>query len=322
MKALLRAMTMVFSLLAGLASAQQTYPMRPVTIVVPYPPGGSTDILARLIGERLQKAMGQPFVIANRAGAGGLIGTQSVAAAPPDGYTLLLSSSPPLAVGLKMYKRVPYDVARDLTPIATLAEYTIVFAASNYFKPSSLDEVISYAKSNPGRLNIGLNSPGSIHHLLTELFHRRTSTSVNIVPYKGSGPLLIDLLAGVVDVDFDNLPVFKEHLRAGKLKALAVASAKRSSFLPDVPTFAELGLPDLVASPWNMLLAPSGTPEAIITRLNGEVNRILASPEMLETMTKQGMSAMPNSPGHARKFLLEEIDRWARVVDETGTRVE
>ncbi len=322
-------MTKVFRMLAVLAVAlfvlptyAQTYPSRPVRIIVPYPPGGSTDIIARIVAERLQNALGQPFIVENRSGAGGFIGTEAASKAAPDGYTLLLSSSPPLAVGLKLYKKVPYDVMRDFIPIAMVAEYTIVFASSASFKPQSVKEVIAYAEANPGKLNAGLNSVGSIHHLLTELFRLRTKTSINMIPYRGSGPLVNDLLSGVIDVDFDNLPVLIEYIKTNRLRALAVASSRRSELLPETPTFLELGLPDLVAAPWNMMLAPAATPREIVVRLNDEVNKILRAPSTVALLAKQGVITIPNTVDYARTFLQQEIEKWANVVAESGAKVE
>ena len=318
----IRAAAMLAVLLLAAAAHAQTYPSRPVRIIVPFPPGGTTDILARISAERLQSTLGQPFLIENRSGAGGVIGTEAAAKAAPDGYTLMLSSSAPLAVGLKLYKKLPYDTLRDFTPVAMIADVTVVLVSSPAFKPQNVKELIAYAKANPGKLNAGLPAVGSMQHLLTEMFRLRTDTTVNMIPYKGSGPVVVDLLAGVVDTDFENLPVVIEYIKANRLRALAVASEKRSELLPDTPTFIELGLPDLVAAPWFALVAPAGTPKAIVDRLNHEVNEMLRAPNTKAILDKQGANAVIATPEETREFFRKEIDKWAKVVAESGAKVE
>lgn len=322
MSILVRVAAALAALLLTVAAQAQMYPSRPVKIIVPFPPGGTNDILARVMAERLQSALGQPFIVENRGGAGGMIGAEVASKAAPDGYTLLLSASGPLAVGLKLYKKVPYDVMRDFTPVAMIADVTLVLISSPSFKPQNVKEVIAYAKANPGRLNAGLPAVGSMHHLLTEMFRLRTGTTVNMIPYKGSGPVVVDLLAGVVDTDFENLPVVIQHIKTNRLRALAVASEKRSELLPDTPTFVELGLPDLVASPWFALVAPAGTPKEIIDRLNDEVNKSLRTPGMKALLDKQGANAVIATPEEAKEFIRKEIDKWAKVVAESGAKVE
>jgi tripartite-type tricarboxylate transporter receptor subunit TctC len=322
MSMLIRASAALATLLLAVAAHAQTYPSRPVRIIVPFPPGGTTDILARVTAERLQSALGQPFIVENRSGAGGVIGTEVAAKAAPDGHTLMLSSSAPLAVGLKLYKKIPYDVMRDFTPVAMIADVTVLLVSSPSFKPQNVKEVIAYAKANPGKLNAGLPAVGSMQHLLMELFRLRTDTTINMIPYKGSGPVVVDLLAGVVDTDFENLPVVIEYIKANRLRALAVASEKRSELLPDTPTFLELGLPDLVAAPWFALVAPAGTPKEIVDRLNVEVNKMLRAPNMKALLEKQGANAIIATPEEARDFFQKEIDKWAKVVIESGAKID
>ena len=304
------------------ASHAQDYPLHPVKIIVPFPPGGTNDILARMMSERLQKALGQPFVVENRGGAGGLIGVEMSAKAAPDGYTLLLSSSGPVAVGLSLYKSVPYNVARDFSPVAMIAEVTIVLVSAPGFKPQNVKELIAYAKANPGMVMAALPALGSMHHLMTELFRMQTSTEINMIPYKGSGPAAADLVAGHVHIDFENLPVVIEYIKANRLRPLAVASGKRSERLPDTPTFVELGLPDLVAAPWFALFAPAGTPKDIAARLNEKVNAILREPEVKALLDKYGASAVIYTQEQTGAFIQKEIDRWAKVVKESGAKVE
>ena len=306
---------------ASLAAAQP-YPSRSVKIVVPFPPGGTNDILARIMSERLGKVLGQTFVVENRAGAGGTIGADAVAKAPPDGYTLFLSSSAPLAVGLALFPKVPYDAARDFTPVAMIADATVAFVAYPGFKPQTVQEVIAHGKANPGTMRGAIPTIGSMHHLLMELFRLRADLKINMIPYKGTGPAIVDLMAGHVDIDFENMPAVIPYIRSGRLRALAVASDKRSALLPDVPTMKELGFPDLVASPWFALVAPAGTPRDIVTRLNEEVNRILRNPETIDIFAKQGADPIVISVEATGTLIRSEIEKWAKVVKETGAKLE
>jgi len=319
----------VSSLIAALAASclsfaafGQAWPSKQVKMIVPFPPGGTTDIMARVLSERLQTALGQPFVVENRAGAGGLIGTEATAKSAPDGYTILLSSSAPLAVGLKLYKKVPYDVLKDLAPVSMVGDVTMVLVASNAFKAQNVKEMIDYAKANPGKLNLAIPALGSQGHLLTELFRLRTGTSINIIPYKGSGPAVIDLISGVVDADFENLPAVIEQIKGGKLRALAVLSPKRIALLPDTPTFVELGMPEFVASPWFAIVAPAGTPRDIVARLNQEINKALSSPAVQAVFAKQGANPVIHTPEETGAFFRSEINKWAKIVEETGAKLQ
>jgi tripartite-type tricarboxylate transporter receptor subunit TctC len=304
------------------AALGQAWPAKQVRMIVPFPPGGTTDIMARVLSERLQTALGQPFVVENRSGAGGVIGTEATAKSAPDGYTIMLSSSAPLAVGLKLYSKVPYDVMKDLAPVSMVGDVTMVLVAGSGFKAANVKEMIDYAKANPGKLNLAIPALGSQGHLLTELFRLRTGTSINIIPYKGSGPAVIDLISGVVDGDFENLPAVIEHIKAGKLRALAVLSPKRIPLLPDTPTFVELGMPEFVASPWFAIVAPAGTPREIVMRLNQEINKALSSPAVQSVFAKQGANPVIATPEETGKFFREEIDKWAKIVAETGAKLQ
>lgn len=311
---------LVIAMMAPVAHSQ-SYPVRPVKIIVPFPPGGSTDIMARVIASRLQTALGQPFVVENRAGASGVIGTQATAESAPDGYTLMLASSAPLAVGLKLYPKLPYDVLRDLTPVSMVGEVGMVLVTNPQFQPQNLKDLIAYVKTNPGKVSFGLNALGSQSHLLTELFQLRTGTSINMIPYKGSGPAVIDLIGGTINADFENVPAVIEHIKTGKLRAMAALSATRSDVLPDTPTFAELGMPEFVAAPWFAIVAPAGTPPAIVSKLNVEINKILAAPDVKELFAKQGANTVVASPEQTGAFFRQEIDKWAKVVSETGAKL-
>ncbi|MGE0314268.1 MAG: Bug family tripartite tricarboxylate transporter substrate binding protein [Lautropia sp.] len=291
-------------------------------IVVPYPPGGTNDILGRITAERLQKALGQPFIVENRSGAGGTIGADFVAKSEPDGYTLLLSSSGPLAVALDLFKRVPYDVRKDFAPVAMIADVTVVAVSYPGFKPRTIGEVVAHAKANPGALRIAIPALGSMHHLLSELFRLRTGITVNMIPYKGTGPAIIDLMGGQVDIDFENLPAVIGHIRSSRLHPMAVASAKRTELLPDVPTLAELGYPELSASPWFALVAPAGTPKDVVARLNQAVNGFLQAPETKALLASRGANPVVQSPEQTGAFIEEEIKKWSKAVKESGAKLE
>ena len=308
--------------LPATAAHAQAYPSRPVKIVVPAVPGGVNDALGRIMAERLQKSMGQPFVLENRGGAGGLIGADAVAKAAPDGHTLLLSFGGPLAVGLALYKSVPFDVMRDFAPISMIADVTMIMVSYPGFKSQSVNELIAYANANPGKVNAAINVIGSMGHMLTEQFRLVTKTNITMVSYKGTGPAIADLMAGHVDIDIDALPPVIGQIKAGRLRPLAVASAHRSELLPEIPTFQELGVAGLDAPAWFALLAPAGTPKEIVERLNAETTKILHSAETKELLAKQGASARPATAQETGAFIRQEIERWARVVKESGAKIE
>ena len=322
-------MKRALTLLAMLAAAVlapiahgQSYPTKQVKMIVPFPPGGSTDIMARVIASRLQTALGQPFVVENRSGAGGVIGTEATAKSAPDGYTLMLASSAPLAVGLKLYPKLPYDVQRDLVPVSMVGEVGMVLVTNPAFPAQTVKDMVAYAKANPGKLSFGLNALGSQSHLLTALFQLRTGTSINMIPYKGSAPAVVDLIGGTINADFENVPAVIEHVKAGKLRAVATLSAQRTSVFPDTPTFAELGMPEFVAAPWFAIVAPAGTPPAIVSKLNAEINKILATQEVNDIFAKQGATPVISSPEQTGAFFRQEIDKWAKVVAETGAKLQ
>jgi tripartite-type tricarboxylate transporter receptor subunit TctC len=310
------------ALAVSAAAFAQTYPSRPVKVVVPYPPGGTNDILGRIFSERLHKALGQPFLVENRSGAGGLIGAEAVAKSAPDGYTLLLSSSGPLAVGLSLFKSLPYDVMRDFAPVSMVADVTVAFVSYPGFKPQTVKEVIQHAKAHPGEVRAALPALGSMHHLLTEMFALQTGAKLNKIPYKGTGPAVVDLMAGHVDIDFENLPAVIGHIRSGRLRALAVASAERSELMPEVATLKELGYPELVAAPWFGLVAPAGTPQPVIAKLNETMNQFMREPETKARLAKQGANPMIYTPEQTGDFIRQEIEKWAKVVKESGAKLE
>lgn len=300
----------------------QDYPNKPVRIVVPYPPGGPTDIVSRHIAKRLGEEFGQQFVVENKGGANGIIGTDLVAKSKADGYTLLFDPSGPLASGLALYKNVPYDVTRDFTPISNAATSSIVLVASPKFPAKDFQEFLALAKSRPEGVSAELNTIGSIHHLLTELLRLRTGAKLLLVPYKGSGPAIVDLAGGHVDVGFESVPGVLEYIKAGKLRAYAVATPNRVESLPDVPTLKELGLPEFVAEPWWAILAPAGTPKEAVDKLSAALAKIAKMPEVKEQFAAQGMVPDWMSPADTAKFLKTEVSRWARIAKETGAKGE
>ncbi len=312
----------LMALLAATSSHAEDYPSRPVRLVVPFPAGGPTDIIARHIAKRLTDELGQQFVVDNRGGANGTIGTDIVAKAKPDGYTLVLSASGPLASGLSLYKGIPYDPAKDFTPITVAATSSIVLVASPAFPAADFAAFLALAKSRPSGVSAELNTIGSIHHLLTELLRVRTGAKLLLVPYKGSGPAIIDLMGNHVDVGFESVPGVIDHIKAGKLRAYAVATPARLDTMPDVPTFKELGMAEFVAEPWWAILAPAGTPKDVVDKLSTALGKIAKVPEVKEQFAAQGMVPAWMSPADTTQFLKTEVKRWADIAKESGAKGE
>jgi tripartite-type tricarboxylate transporter receptor subunit TctC len=310
----------VVTVVTALPVSAQSYPVKPVKIVMPFPPGGTNDAVARAVSERLSAVFKQPVVVDNRAGAGGLIGTDAVAKAAPDGYTLLVANTGSLAAGLSLRAKVPYDVQRDFAPVSLLADITIALALHPSVPAKTPRELIALAKARPHKLNAAVPGLGTIQHLVTEWFRPRAGINIALVPYKGGAPALIELLAGQDDFAFINLPTLLEFIKAGRLKAIAIVDARRSEVLPDVPTLNESGLPGLVASTWIAMVAPAATPKEIVARLNTEVVKIMKSPEMKQYLTVQGANALSSTPDEARAFIRDETDKWAKVAREAGIK--
>lgn len=313
--------SLLFLLFAGLALAQD-YPNHPVRFIVPYPPGGPTDIISRHIAKRLTDEFGQQFVVENKPGANGIIGTDLVAKSKPDGYTLLLNPTGPVASGLALYKDVPYDVERDFAPLTIAAVSSIVLVSSPVFPARTFDEFIAIAKAKPESVSAELNTIGSLHHLLTEQMRLRTGAKFLLVPYKGSGPAIADLVGGHVQVGFESVPGVIEHIKSGKLRALAVASPNRLDSMPDVPTLKELGYPELVAEPWWIIMAPAGTPPQVMAKLSAALAKIARIPEVKDQFAAQGMVPDWRSPSDTSQFLKSEVKRWAQVVKDSGAKRE
>ena len=306
---------------------QTAWPTKPVRIVVPFAAGGTTDILARAVAPELSKAFGQPFIIENRGGAGGNLGADIVAKSPADGYTLLMGTVGTQAINKSLYSRMPYDPQKDFSPITLVAGVPNVMEM-NAEKAKALGinnvlDFIAYAKAHPGKLNMASSGNGTSIHLAGELFKSMTGIYMTHIPYTGSGPAMLGLLSGVVDVMFDNLPSSMSQIRAGKLKAFAVTSSQRSAALPDLPTVEEAGkLKGFEASSWFGLLAPAGTPADVVLRLQQETAKALKTPAMKEKLLAQGAIPSGNTPQEFAALIDAEIKKWAPVVKASGAKVD
>ena len=300
----------------------QAYPAKPIRLVVPFPAGGSLDVVARAIGQKLTEAWSQPVVIDNRPGAGGNIGADLVAKAAPDGYTILEGALSTHAVNVSLYSRMPYDPVRDFAPITLVAVTPNVLVVNPSLPVNSVKELIAYAKANPGKLSFGSGSNGSAGHLAGELFKIEAGVDMTHVPYKGGAPAMQDLLAGQTQLMFDNLANSMQQVRAGKLKALAVTTAQRSTLVPELPTLSEAGLPGFDISTWWGFMAPAGTSKEIIAKWNAEVTRILETPEMKAFFAQQGAEARPTSPEAFGEMIRSEIAKYAKIVKASGAKVD
>ena len=298
----------------------QTYPTRPVRWIVGYPPGGSTDILARMIGQYLSEKLGQPFVIENRPGAGNNLGTEAAVRAPADGYTLLLIN-PANAINATLYDKLSFNFSQDIAPVAGFIRVPNVMEVHPSVPVKTVPEFIAYAKANPGKINLASGAIGSSIHMSGELFKMMTGLDMVPVHYRGSAPMLTDLLGGQVQVTFDNMPSSIEHIRAGKLRALAVTTTTRSQVLPDVPVLADF-VPGYEASAWFGVGVPTGTPADIVEKLNKEINAGLADPKIKARLADMGGMVLAGSPADFGKLIAEETEKWAKVVKYSGAKPE
>jgi tripartite-type tricarboxylate transporter receptor subunit TctC len=310
-----------------LSWAQSGWPNKPVRIIVPFAAGGTTDILARALAPELGKAFGQTFIVDNKPGAGGNIGADMIAKSAPDGYNLLMGTVGTHAINAALYPKMPFDPVRDFVPITLVAGVPNVLvinpAKAEAQKIANVADLIRYAKANPGKLNMASSGNGTSIHLSGELFKSMTGTYMLHFPYRGSGPALLDLIGGTMDVMFDNLPSALPQIKAGKLKALAVTSATRSAAVPDLPTIAEAGpVKGFDASSWFGLLAPAGTPTDIVNRLQQETAKALQSPSLKERLLSQGAIPGGQTPAEFAKFIAAETSKWAQVVKVSGAKVD
>jgi len=305
----------------GVADAQaQAYPNKPVRWVVPYPPGGTTDILARIMAQRISEKIGQQVIVENKPGAGNNIGVESVVRAAPDGYTVLLVN-PANAINATLYNNLPFDFLRDITPIAGITRVPNVMEVTTSLPAKSVQEFIAYAKANPGKVVLASSGSGTSVHLSGELFKSMAGVNLLHVPYKGAGPALIDLIAGQTHVMFDNMPSSIEHIRGGKLRALGVTTTTRSNQLPDVPAISEV-VPGYEASAWFGMGAPKGTPPDVIAKLNKAMNDSLAEPATKAKLAELGGNTIPGTPAEFGAMHAMETEKWAKVVKSSGAKVE
>ena len=309
------------ALTATLAGAQ-AWPSRPIKIIVPFPPGGAGDVVPRIIAQRLTTVLGQPIVVENKTGAEGLIGVDAVAKAAPDGYTIGVATSGPVVIGKRLFPNIPYDPKKDLIPIVLTYETPFVLVVKTDLPAKTTAELFDLAKKQPGKLNVAIPNNGSIQHLLTEMMKSTIGVQMLNIPYKGGGPAATDVAGGQVDLTWGALPNVISFIRAGKMRALAVSGEKRTPLLKDVPTLVEQGWPTLVATNWNGLIAPAGTPAAIVDRLNREINAILAAPDVTEQFATMGVSALGGSKAQFATLLEEEEKKWAEVIRKADIKPE
>ncbi len=315
--------TAVFAIISAFGSvttaSAQSYPTRPVTFVVPFAAGGGTDAIARLLALKLGDKLGKPFVIENRAGAGTVIGAQAVANAAPDGYTILMGTSSTLAINATLYKKLPYDPAKDLVPLALICNVPFALLVHPSLPVNSVADLIKLAKEKPGELNYGSGGAGAFHHLMAELLSATAGIKMTHVPYKGGAPAVQDLVAGHIQLLFTDLAPAIQLVRTGKLRALGVTTSERAASAPEIPPLAEVGVPGLNAAAWQMVIAPAGTPKEIQTILNTALNEIVADPEVNKQLVALGFNTVgKGSLDELSRYVASERERWGKVVQQAG----
>ena len=318
----LAALTASACALPGPVGAQDAYPLRPVTLIVPFPAGGSTDLVARLVAEKMSQELGQQIVVDNRGGAGGNVGSAAAAKADPDGYTLLMGTVATHALNPALYKNMPYDPVKDFAPVSLLVVVPNVLVVNPEFPAKSVAELIELAKAKPGEYSYASSGNGTPLHLSGELFKSMAGIDIVHVPYKGAGPALIDVMGGHVPIMFDNLPSSTEHIKAGKLRGLAVTTAERAPSMPDLPTVAESGLPGYETYTWNALFAPAGTPPEVIARVNEAAVKALADPEVQAKLQGFGATVVASTPEELAAHVQAELTKWAPVVKASGAQID
>ena len=308
--------------LAISAAFAQSYPNRPVRWVVPFPPGGSADIMGRMIGQDLSKALGQQVVIENRAGASAIVGAEYVAKAAPDGYTVLQANVSQMTIHPSLYAKLPYDPVRDFAPVTVLGIVSSVVVTTPALPVRTIGDLIALARKRPGQLNFTSSGAGASTHLTGELLKQRAGISMTHINYKGSGPALTDVMAGFVEIMFENLPSALPFIQSGKLKVLAVTGKERSPVLPAVPTLAESGFPGFDMVSWQALVAPAATPKPVIDRLHADLVRVLTSAQMKEKLFGLGTEVVANTPEQFAQYIREETAKWSKIVRDAGIRLE
>ncbi len=318
--------TFLFAAAAGAHAAAiaqpAAWPVRPVRVLIGYPPGGSTDVAGRLLAQQLGARLGQQVVVDNRAGAGGTVAASAVVRADPDGYTLLLAASPEVSIAPVTMKAMPYDPVRDLQPVTLVGQVPFFLVVNPAVPAATLAEFVAYAKAHPGKLNFSSFGNNTSNHLAGELFKSLAGVEAVHVPYKGSGPSMTDLIAGQVQYSFDTPPAVMEHVRAGRLRALAVATRQRMGSMPQVPTFAEAGLPAFSGGTWFGLFAPARTPRAVVDKLNAETVAILNAPELVQNFNDRGIVPSPQTPDEFARFVRSEVAKWKDLAGKVGIVAE
>jgi tripartite-type tricarboxylate transporter receptor subunit TctC len=312
----------LLALVVCATATAQSYPSHPVKLVVPFPPGSTPDIVGRTLASRLQESFGQPFVVENRTGAGGNIGTEAVAKAPADGYTLLIGINGPIATNKYLYASLPYDPDKDLAPISLLAAAPQMLVVVPELKLDTFQAFIDYARAHPGRISYGSVGSGSASHLTMELLKSEAKFYAVHIPYRGFPPAVTDMLAGNIHAMFAIIPGVLPHVRAGRMKALAVTALKRSALAPEVPSVAELGLPQLESLAWMGLLAPAGAPREVLEALSGATMRAMRAPDAQELLAKQGFDVVGGTPAEFQRWIRSESEKWARVIRASGATAD
>ena len=321
-RAVLGAIALAATATLPLGAAAQNYPTKPITIVVPFAAGGTTDILARLVGQYLSTELGQPVVVENKAGAGGNIGAAFAAKAAADGHTLFMGTVGTHAINAALYKKLPYDPIKDFAPLTRVAMVPNLLVAHPSQPFKTVQEMIAYAKANPGKINFGSPGNGASPHLSGELFKSMTKVDMVHVPYKGSAPAVSDLLGGQISIMFDNLPSVIPHVRSGKLRAIAISTAKRSADLPDVPTISEAGVPGYEATSWFGMFAPAATPKPVLDKISAALGKVLANAEVKKKIDDQGGEPANETPAQFADFIQKESLKWGKVVKESGASLD
>lgn len=307
---------------AATSVSAQSYPARPIRLIVPWPAGGGADVIGRTLSVRLGEALGQQIVVDNRAGAAGIIGTEAAARSAPDGYTIYQGNTATLGINPALHAKLPYDAARDFAPISLINTGALIIVVHPSLPARNVSELIALARTQPGKINYASAGPGSPAHLVAEMFKSEAKVNFTHIPYKGAAPAAIDLLAGQVDLMFGDFITCFPHVKSGRLRALAVTAGKRSPLVPAIPTVREAGGPDLQAVSWSAILAPAGTPAAIVQRLNGEIVKIAASADFNEKMRANGGTPVTSTPEELATYIRAEIARYARAVRDSGTKIE
>jgi tripartite-type tricarboxylate transporter receptor subunit TctC len=315
------AVAATLALAAAGAAFADTFPSKPVTIVAAFPPGGTVDLLARAVGPKLSESWKQPVVVENRPGASGIVGTQYVARSAPDGHTLLLIPITHVT-NASLFSKLPFDPLADFTPISLLASQPIMLVANKSLPVNSVSELIAYAKANPGKLNCGSGGNGTSQHLACELFKSMAKVDIRHIPYKGNAAAMTDVISGQIELLFDQMATAVPHVRAGKVKALAVSTRARSPAMPNVPTVDESGLPGYETSAWFGMIGPAGMPRELVDRIQADLAQALTDPQTKERLASQGLTLIGGKPQEFKSYLAEELGKWAKVVKESGARID